>query len=587
MTYRSVDAQHRMRPDVEIFGNGNRHHDDFAKKAMYAMLRFGRVRGNRLDAFVFTNEHGTYDAAGLITSAPILGRGIRATGDVMAAPCWRKLSPHVQTNQIHDVSMLVEALAGELRGQLRSKTFEAGHPHHLDIPKVEIDTKLDPVAVIGSPPDAVLVPTLKTRTLTIADLPQRAIGKAISSVLLQLMRSRFSSCVVGSVPCIGIADIIKGVQAAISATRYTWVLTFDLSKFYNNVRLDRVLTAARHRIGYNANSDLGWLIEVAGLGLRGDHSRTGLPQGNPLSSLLANIAGEEAIDTIATHYGPFLRYVDDGLLLCPNRETAEHAYAQLCTRATAFGLELHPDKTSIVDLRHDHITYLGLDLHIGDALHLDVALPDAALLRLYHRLGSADHVPIPSEKPIDALVRSLIQRHLIIRGWLYAYGAATWTPRQEATVQAYLAYFGLGGIRLRDPFAAAWRDCVPADKRSDYVEAIGRQLTGNGIRHSLTIDGVLDVAIPDVAAWRKRSASLWELTPPHALRWFLHSHGRPVVQWTAPRAKPNKSAMSTRVNTGELEERFADALPATPGDITFSAGPGSSGNGDIPGTALF
>jgi group II intron reverse transcriptase/maturase len=79
----------------------------------------------------------------------------------------------------------------------------------------------------------------------------------------------------------------------------------------------------------------------------------GSPQGGVISPLLANIYLDElytAWEREHRHLGRLVRYADDFVVLCRDRRRAEEALARVREILAGLGLELHPEKTRIVEL---------------------------------------------------------------------------------------------------------------------------------------------------------------------------------------------------------------------------------------------
>jgi Reverse transcriptase (RNA-dependent DNA polymerase) len=77
----------------------------------------------------------------------------------------------------------------------------------------------------------------------------------------------------------------------------------------------------------------------------------GTPQGGVVSPVLANLFLHYAFDVWVRREMPrvgFCRYADDGLLHCRSRRQAEYVMKQITDRFRECGLEIHPDKSSIV-----------------------------------------------------------------------------------------------------------------------------------------------------------------------------------------------------------------------------------------------
>ncbi|MQA92918.1 MAG: group II intron reverse transcriptase/maturase, partial [Gemmatimonas sp.] len=88
---------------------------------------------------------------------------------------------------------------------------------------------------------------------------------------------------------------------------------------------------------------------------------SGTPQGGVISPLLANIVLHELDCAMDGIDGVFVRYADDGVVMCRNKAQAEQALALVRDTLAGLGLGLHADKTKIVDLREgrDGFDFLG------------------------------------------------------------------------------------------------------------------------------------------------------------------------------------------------------------------------------------
>ena len=87
----------------------------------------------------------------------------------------------------------------------------------------------------------------------------------------------------------------------------------------------------------------------------------GTPQGGVISPLLANIY-LNPLDHLMSRSGhAMVRYADDMVILCHSAEAAETAMATLRKWSAQAGLELHPQKTRIVDMGQPkaHFDFLG------------------------------------------------------------------------------------------------------------------------------------------------------------------------------------------------------------------------------------
>ena len=95
----------------------------------------------------------------------------------------------------------------------------------------------------------------------------------------------------------------------------------------------------------------------------------GSPQGGVISPLLANIyldVLDRCWQAAHSHLGVLVRYADDFVILCRTRRQAEQALARVTEIMGTLRLQLHPDKTRLVELGlgKDGFDFLGCYLRI-------------------------------------------------------------------------------------------------------------------------------------------------------------------------------------------------------------------------------
>ena len=139
------------------------------------------------------------------------------------------------------------------------------------------------------------------------------------------------------------------------------MLEVDIRKFYDSIPrpILREILARRVTDGVVRRMIDKWL--KAGVLEDGQvhYPETGTPQGSVISPILSNVVLHHVIDEWFTRevqprlHGPstLVRYCDDFVMLFANRSDAERVQAVLGKRLGRFGLQLHPDKTRLVDFR--------------------------------------------------------------------------------------------------------------------------------------------------------------------------------------------------------------------------------------------
>lgn len=194
------------------------------------------------------------------------------------------------------------------------------------------------------------------RPLGIPSIRDRVVATAAKLTVEPIFEADFLDCSYGFRPKRNAIMALEVIRKSANAGNW-FVVDADVRAFFDNVDHWKLLVLFDQRVNdpQMRKAIKGFL--KAGV-LEGDallHPEEGTPQGGPASPLLANIY-LNFLDRIwqrqGRALGEMVRYADDLVILCRTRESAEQALELLKATLARLDLEIHPDKTRIVDL-HD------------------------------------------------------------------------------------------------------------------------------------------------------------------------------------------------------------------------------------------
>jgi len=206
-------------------------------------------------------------------------------------------------------------------------------------------------------------PDGRQRPLGIAALEDKIVQRAVVEVLNAIYETDFLGFSYGFRPGRGQHDALDALAAGIENRAVNWILDADIKGFFDNISHEWMMKFVEHRIGDQRVVRLirKWLkAGVVEDGKRQPVTK-GTPQGAVISPLLANIYLHYVYDLWANQWRQrhangamvVVRYADDTVVGFEHRADAERFLADLRIRMAEFDLELHPEKTRLIEFgRH-------------------------------------------------------------------------------------------------------------------------------------------------------------------------------------------------------------------------------------------
>jgi RNA-directed DNA polymerase len=204
-----------------------------------------------------------------------------------------------------------------------------------------------------------------TRPLGIPIVLDRLIQQAIAQVLVPIFDPGFSEASYGFRPGRSAQDAVRKVREYIQEG-YRTAVDLDLSKFFDTVNHDVLMHRVARRVQDKRLLRLIGKYLRAGVVVNGrlQHTPQGVPQGGPLSPLLANTLLDDLDKELERRGHRFARYADDFVILVKSQRAGERVMQGVQRfLERKLRLKVNPDKSHVA--RTDDTNFLGFTFRGG------------------------------------------------------------------------------------------------------------------------------------------------------------------------------------------------------------------------------
>ncbi len=214
-------------------------------------------------------------------------------------------------------------------------------------------------------------PNGAVRPLAIPPFEDRVLQRAVAQQLAPGLESLMYPRSYGYRKGLSRASAGDDIQAAWQAG-YRWVYESDIADFFDTVDLQRLRERLQALYGDDPviEAIIAWMQAPVRFQDQIIERPNGLPQGAPLSPLMANLMLDDFDNDMSKAGFRLVRFADDFVVLCKDPKEAEAAGQAAVKSLAEHGLKLNPDKTRITAME-DGFRYLGY-LFVND-LVLDVS----------------------------------------------------------------------------------------------------------------------------------------------------------------------------------------------------------------------
>jgi len=283
--------------------------------------------------------------------------GVREAAQKRRQERFTALLHHVNVDQLRKSYYALKRQAAPGVDGVTWKEYETGLEDRLN----DLHNRVHRGAYRAQPSRRVYIPKAdgRQRPLGIAALEDKIVQQAVVTILNQIYEVDFKGFSYGFRPGRNPHQALDALTVGIQRKRVNWVLDADIRGFFDNMSHEWTMKFVEHRVADHRILRLiqKWLKAGVSEDGQWSESKVGTPQGAVVSPLLANVYLHYVFDLwieawrrkVAKGDVIVVRYADDLVVGFENRMEAERFLEAFRERLAKFGLELHPEKTRLIE----------------------------------------------------------------------------------------------------------------------------------------------------------------------------------------------------------------------------------------------
>lgn len=188
------------------------------------------------------------------------------------------------------------------------------------------------------------------RPLGIPTVGDRVVQTALRNVLEPIFERDFADQSYGFRPNRGCKDALRRATDLLTRGK-TWVVDADLKSYFDTISHAPLIAQVEEKVSDGVVIAIleRYLKQNVMEGMERWIPEEGTPQGAIVSPLLSNIYLDPLDHEMGRQGIEMVRYADDFVILCQSKAEAEEALDKVRQWTAKAGLQLHPNKTRIVD----------------------------------------------------------------------------------------------------------------------------------------------------------------------------------------------------------------------------------------------